>query len=131
MSFILEEYFYHSDDIIYLEQNVTPLTRVFGSRNNQQWKLAAVVCFSGMVLKANIIHQSSFVLKTIQIFAVISIWCLLRMFGITDNMLEDLGKKGIINWGVRPKSNQDYFFYFLTLPLVQSVREAIKKKVHK
>ena len=37
------------------------------------------------------------------------------MFGITDNMLEDLGKKGIINWGVRPKSNQEYFFIFFLI----------------
>jgi len=110
VSFILEEYFYHSDDIIYLEQNVTPLTRVFGSRNNQQWKLAAVVCFSGMVLKANIIHQSSFVLKTIQIFAVISIWCLLRMFGITDNMLEDLG---MISADLGPGLAINYWYGFL------------------
>jgi len=101
--------------------SITPLSEVFSNKHNQTWKLLVFLCYGILLIIAGEDITSFSILSSLslKIFAVAAVWALVRMYGITDNILDDMEIFKDSNAELGPGLATNYWFGFLRV-LVQS-----------
>ena len=90
---LYKEELHHIEEKQYqTSSSITPLSEVFNNKHNQTWKLLVFLCYGILLIIAGEDITSFSILSSLslKIFAVAAVWALVRMYGITDNILDDM-----------------------------------------
>jgi len=121
ISLYIEELYHLEEKQYQTSSRISPLSQVFSNKHNQTWKLL-VFLFCGILLIIAGEDITSFsILSSLSVntFAVSAIWACVRMFGITNHVMDDMEIFKDNNAELGPGLATNYWFGFLRV-LVQS-----------
>ena len=90
---LYREELHHVEEKQYqISSAITPLSQVFSNKHNQTWKLLVFLCCGILLIIAGEDITSFSIISSLSVntFAVSAVWAVVRMFGITDNIMDDM-----------------------------------------